>query len=76
MSGIIRYRCKCIKSFGAADVAELFFLRRFPVNIHLLSPIPIHMSGGTATSAARALLPPVPSARNEAVCKARQHPTP
>lgn len=40
MSGIIRYRCKCIKSFGAADVAELFFLRRFPVNIYLLSPTP------------------------------------
>lgn len=40
MSGIIRYRCKCIKSFGAADVAELFFLHRFPVNIYLLSPTP------------------------------------
>ena len=39
-------------------------------------PLPIHLSGGTATSAARALPPPVPSARNEAVCKARQHPTP
>lgn len=38
MSGIMRCLCKCIKSFGAADVAELFFLRRFPVNIHLLSP--------------------------------------
>lgn len=38
MSGIMRCLCKCIKSFGAADGTELFFLRRFPVNIHRLSP--------------------------------------